>query len=276
MNKKNIKLIGFAGRKRSGKTELAKYMKEKDGAVIITVASFLKKLCCELLSCDLNTLNQIKDDGTTFKQSVTSEWVSIINKRTGIPSQYITETIGEITFINVRQMLQVIGTDLIRKYCPNWHVEQMINEIKSYSNDQIIVIDDVRFPNEKKAIETLGGEVIFLIRTSDCLNVSQHKSEISLSWQDFSDTHILFNEANLRELQQRFNSWFYNNKMYVDDNVKLYTSQRNFGIKFTSEIEDVITNINEGGEAFNKFGVFIKDDKKVYNPFITENLKRWL
>jgi hypothetical protein len=60
-------------------------------------------------------------------------------------------------------MLQFIGTDYIRKYNKDWHVNkirEMIDENTNY------VIDDVRFPNEKKLIEDLGGDCWFVTRTT--------------------------------------------------------------------------------------------------------------
>ena len=44
MSKNKLRLIGFAGRKRSGKTSLAEYLKNEENAIIITIADFLKYL----------------------------------------------------------------------------------------------------------------------------------------------------------------------------------------------------------------------------------------
>ena len=49
MTKNKKKIIAFAGRQRSGKTQLAKLLKNEDDAVIVTIASALKKLCCDIL-----------------------------------------------------------------------------------------------------------------------------------------------------------------------------------------------------------------------------------
>ena len=52
MTKNKKKIIAFAGRQRSGKTQLAKLLKNEDDAVIVTIASALKKLCCDILGID--------------------------------------------------------------------------------------------------------------------------------------------------------------------------------------------------------------------------------
>ena len=66
MSKNQLKIIGFAGRKRSGKTTLAKYLKNEENAVIITIADFLKYLCCELMNMSYEELNEKKDNGYVF------------------------------------------------------------------------------------------------------------------------------------------------------------------------------------------------------------------
>ena len=63
-------IIGFAGRQRCGKGLLSAGLKEwfetnTDRPVqIVTIASYLKKLCCELIEVPtIEELNDIKDRG---------------------------------------------------------------------------------------------------------------------------------------------------------------------------------------------------------------------
>ena len=84
MSKKQLKIIGFAGRKRSGKTTLAKYLKNEENAVIITIADFLKYLCCELMNMSYEELNEKKDNGYVFDIVPDNRWFNIIDKHTYI------------------------------------------------------------------------------------------------------------------------------------------------------------------------------------------------
>ena len=159
------KIIAFAGRKRSGKGMLAKGMREySPNVVIIAVADSLKLLCCKLLKITYDELTQMKDDGTTFEAKVDDYWVSTIKHEVKISDNIIRNEIGGRVFTNVREVLQIIGTDLIRKYSPDWHIDKTIERIKSYGDDKIVVVEDVRFPNEKRRIEEIGGDVYFIIR----------------------------------------------------------------------------------------------------------------
>lgn len=271
------KIIAFAGRKRSGKTELSNFLKEEYNAVIITIASYLKELCAELLSCNMNKLLQMKDDGTVFEYKLNKKWLHILHNKTNIPKDVIEKELGNVIFTDVRQMLQVIGTDLIRKYNPNWHVEQMVNEIKSYGDTRLITIDDVRFPNEKEAIEQLGGEVFFIIRTSNCLNVSNHISERSLTWKAFDDNHIILNDSTVDKLQIKLQMWYNEVLTLIEkDIINIPTSAREFGYIWNKEVENIVEKIKED-ETFDTKGIVdLGDGVLINNPFITENLKRWL
>ena len=145
MKKNNYNIIAFAGRKRSGKTCLCKMLQQEENAVIITIANYLKYLCCELMNMSYEELNEKKDNGYTFNVVPDEKWFNIISKRTNISIEDIKNELQGKHITSIRELLQVIGTDVIRKYNENWHVQKMIEEIESYSEDKLIVIDDVRF-----------------------------------------------------------------------------------------------------------------------------------
>lgn len=303
------KLLGFAGRKRCGKTMLANMFKQEEDAVIITIANYLKYLCCDLLNMSYDELIEKKDNGYTFSYVTDDRWVNLIHKRTGISKENILTEIGDFEFTTIRQMLQVIGTDLIRKYDPDWHIRQMEEAIKSYSEDRLIVVDDVRFPNEVETIKKLGGDVYFIVRTY-CKEVSNHISETSLSWYDFDNDHVLINQLNedhfmtyvmfhykhdfkneyncgvllsenLHLLEQgRYGIEEPDNKEFFNDlicQIKNYPSFLNYGfIKYKTCIKDYadefVKNINKRYTNLNsRCNEFI-----TMNPLITENLKKYL
>ena len=210
MTKNKLKIIGFAGRKRSGKTTLAKYLKNEENAIIITIANFLKYLCCDLMNMSYEELNEKKDNGYTFDVVPDSRWFNLIDNRTHIGVDNIKKELQNVHITSIRQLLQIIGTDVIRKYNENWHVEKMVEEIQSYSEDKLIVIDDVRFPNERDAILRLSGEVFFIVRPNS-LTISNHPSETALKWHNFSfDKVIINNYPNEEEFITNFKVHYVN------------------------------------------------------------------
>ena len=211
------KIIAFAGRKRSGKGMLAKGMREySPNVVIIAVADSLKLLCCKLLKITYDELTQMKDDGTTFEAKVDDYWVSTIKHEVKISDNIIRNEIGGRVFTNVREVLQIIGTDLIRKYSPDWHIDKTIEHIKSYGDDKIVVVEDVRFPNEKRRIEEIGGDVYFIIRPN-YWDVSNHPSEKALKYTDFCDNRIIINEYSKEQMIEYFNALYFTDE-YINEN----------------------------------------------------------
>lgn len=277
------KIIGFAGRKRSGKGLLTEVIKsEEKNVVVITVANYLKLLCCDILGIDLDTLNERKDNGYTFEIYPDEKWFNIIHKKTNISLDAIKNEISNIKFINIRQMLQVIGTDLIRKYNNDWHINSMIDDINSYSDDYVIAVDDVRFPNEVQAIKNMGGEVFFIIRPNWFYDISNHISETSLTWCDFDKSHIIINDLSKEKVENYFRiaykcdfNYSEYNPIFLLHNIFYYDNRYCFD---NQEIEKIIER-NKDNQQFLEKGLLtinIKGNEyAVYNPLFNEDLKMY-
>ena len=197
-------IIGIAGRARSGKTELAKIC-ERFGYERIYFALPLKQLCADLLDISLDELNRAKAEKYDIGVTIGKDMCEILADETRIPIDIVTKTCNGVVIKDVRHMLQFIGTDLIRKYDTDWHVNkirQMIDKEKNY------VIDDVRFPNEKALIEELGGDCWFITRTT-LDNISNHESETSITWNDCWNK-IIVNDSTLSILQFKWETFMDN------------------------------------------------------------------
>lgn len=199
-------VIGLCGRMRSGKTELANVC-EQYGYEKLYFALPLKQLCADILDISIDELNKAKVERTDIGITIDKSLCEIISEKTDIPLNTVMEICNGVTIRDVRHMLQFIGTDLIRKYNADWHVNKiraMIDINKDY------VIDDVRFPNEKKMIEELGGECWFVVRpTLD--NISNHESETSITWNDCWN-RIIINDSTLPILLFKWETFISNYK----------------------------------------------------------------
>ena len=92
--------------------------------------------------------------------------------------------------MTAREFMQFFGTDVCRKmYEPIWVDSCLKTIIKEES--QLAIIADVRFPNEAKAIENAGGEVVRLERK---VIEDNHSSEIALD--DYPFTSRIDNRDN--------------------------------------------------------------------------------
>jgi len=149
-------IIGLSAKKQGGKSTFIEYLKEKlPGSETIRFADFLKEI---VLKCfvplewkweDINILDSEENKNKTLPCGKT-----------------------------VREILQSIGTDWFRH---TWE-ECWINCYKKKvfkSKAAFIFTPDVRFPNELKAIQEMGGYVIRLLR-APFGNQDQHESETAL------------------------------------------------------------------------------------------------
>lgn len=306
----NKVIIGFAGRKRSGKSTLAKAINKKiEKSCIISIADNLKRLCADLLCITIDELNRMKDNGTTFEEKVDAGWISIINRATNISKDDIYKEIGEKTFTNVREMLQVIGTDVVRKYNPKWHINKTIERIKETDEGVTVIVDDVRFPDEQCKLEAIGADVFFIMRPN-MFNVSNHASEIALTYDKFGSRNVIINDISEDTLCDEFINFYYkgktseiflsSNPWYCEHKIDMENNEPTL-VHRREEIINLVIKQNKDKVLFNERGiitfkssdpisralfrrVFMNDSRttdgcegySIYNPITNEILKKYM
>lgn len=197
-------IIGIAGRLHSGKTSLADIC-VKHGYQKLYFALPLKKICAKFLKTDINGLNKLKNNYQKIDLIFDDSAVDFFSKETDIPKETVSLVLKGKKIENVRDLLQYIGTDLIRGYNMNWHInkiKELIEPNKKY------VFDDLRFPNEKQLIDDLGGDNWFIVRP-EINDVSHHTSEESLFWEDFGDK-IIINNKSIEYLEMEWENFLEN------------------------------------------------------------------
>lgn len=195
LNKKLFKdddgktIISFSGRAHNGKTMLSDYLVENEGFVRMSVAHALKRICANLLG--FPSIDEMNKHKTEEKKYVLKDAdIKFLADESEIPCQFIKDELAKIdnTLTSVRHALQYIGTDIFRKYDPDWHVNQLKKDINLSSNNKI-VIDDVRFQNEFDVMSDMGAIMFFVIRPI-IQNVSHHRSDEELNWRMFDKVII--------------------------------------------------------------------------------------
>jgi len=194
-----MKVIGFSGRLGSGKTELA-VICEKYGYERIFFAKPLKQLIARLIDVNENDVNSLKGVESAYEFS--DGKLQMLSEDTGVPLMAVEGAMKGRTFRTVRELLQVIGTDLIRKYNANWHVNKIRKMLVPSKN---YVFDDVRFKNELDLVRELGGICWFVIRPK-IDNISNHESETSLTWRDFGNK-IIVNDSCLEMFKAKWDTF---------------------------------------------------------------------
>jgi len=139
-------IIGLTGKKQSGKTTAATYLRNNYGFEEVTFAAPLKKMAAIMLDVDASYF-----EGTEAQ------------KTTKIPYWNITG----------REFLQCVGTELFRNELPlhlpqleGFWIKRLEKTLCDASPDSLILVSDVRFPDEAALIKKFGGIIIGIVSAS--------------------------------------------------------------------------------------------------------------
>lgn len=101
----------------------------------------------------------------------------------------------------VRQMLQRLGTDVVRELidADAWVKIMERRVLSSLRSGRNVAVTGIRFPNELEAIKRLGGLAVWVERPAHDLAEDTHASETSLKSEDFQIQ--VSNSGSLEDLQ---------------------------------------------------------------------------
>ena len=162
-------IIGIAGFQGSGKDTIADYLCNIYGFKRDSFAATLKDAVAAIFGWDRELLEGRTTESRQWRETVDEWWANRLN----MPG------------LTPRLVLQKWGTEVARKA---WHDDTWIasleNKLSKAHND--IVITDVRFPNEIRAIKDAGGIVIRVIRGPDpeWYEIAGHANQGRKSFQE--------------------------------------------------------------------------------------------
>jgi len=197
--------IGLSGKKQVGKDTAAKLICDELSRRKITfqVTSFaepLKRMCIDILGlkpegvfgtdADKNALSHIQWDG--FPEEIRNKYA----KDHILAGDGVLDPILRSGPMTNREVLQVMGTDIFRAIYGDVWANAPFN--KDWSNCQVVILTDCRFPNEKLATEKHGGVIIRLERDTQFRD--NHPSEIALDGYDFTNKYV--NNGSVEDLRQ--------------------------------------------------------------------------
>lgn len=298
-------IISLSGRKKSGKSELSKVLVKDYGFEVLHFADALKNMMCHILKIDRIEYELIKESKIMYM--FTDDDLIYISKITNIDINLVIQLLHNKYVETTRDMAQLLGTELIRGYNPDWHIEQLKKQIKPNKN---YCIDDTRFKNELKfIINELKGYCFFILRPTNT-EISNHSSEIELNWWDFEYNNLIFNDIDIKTLNNDWKyrldrltndyydySYFHNEEIYLNCNQYAFIVPDNLNIKYAEMLannSEFIANNNKMYIKFKSKNIVdvinlnsiiggnndIKNELDYYsltfnNIFIIENLKKW-
>lgn len=165
-------IIGLAGKARSGKSTIARYLAMQYNFIELSFAEPLKDMVKVLLS-HIYPEDELEGKYKLLENDKTQEI--------------------ELLHQTYRFLLQTLGTEWGREivYKDIW---SSILEKKLQQNRVNVVISDLRFNNEADLIVEYGGKIILIER--DSIEVSEHKSET----ETIRPHYLIKNNSDFRHL----------------------------------------------------------------------------
>jgi hypothetical protein len=168
-------IIGFVGFIGSGKDTAADYLVNTHGFRRDSFANTLKDAVAHVFGWDRTLLEGRTNEAREWREQQDEWWSNRLGRN-----------------ITPRWVLQYWGTEVCRQgFHDDIWIASLENKIRKTSDN--IVISDVRFPNEIKAIHNAGGLVIRIKRGNDPEwyqdAVNMNAGNTNMSWL-ISKTHI--------------------------------------------------------------------------------------
>lgn len=207
------KIVALAGRKGSGKSELSK-IHLQDGFEKISFADFMKRSLSDFFKIELDYFYN-----SAYKELPLSSlnlddiiWNTELAKQFSLFIKEDFDTSKTKTITSLRDLMQFVGTDLLREKDDLFHVKKtfsLLDMNKKY------VCDDLRFTNELEYLKSIGPSFspFYVIRPFNWESISNHASEIDLKWSKFEQ--LIFNiEDSAKEFVDNNIPKMFDNKCY--------------------------------------------------------------
>jgi hypothetical protein len=170
-------IIGLIGVKGSGKTTAADYIKRKiKNGQVVSFADKLKQTCVKITGLPFEHFEQqnLKESIYDPKFLKTSEIVTLLTEfNIDAGNTNALEQFSGVQYTSNRQLMQILGTDILRNIDRNIHIKNVLNRQDN------LIIPDVRFENEAIEIDANGGYLVY-IQNKDAesnLSLTSHRSE---------------------------------------------------------------------------------------------------
>jgi hypothetical protein len=205
-------IIGLSGKKQSGKNTVCASIKEYfdiyykgfGSVYIYSFADALKNyVCMGMMGLSYDQCfgtDEQKNTPTPYKWENLPHQIRYDNKLgcEYAPNGEVCHFILPTGYMTARQIMQVVGTDMFRKYFdPNIHVKATFRMIEQ-QDPVMALICDARFPSEVQSVVEENGLVIRLTRNSGSQDT--HLSETSLDnydWEQWGKRAKIIDNVNM-------------------------------------------------------------------------------
>lgn len=204
-------IVGFAGHSKAGKDTAASYLIEHHGYVKRAFADNLKQLCSRYFKLPLEAFEnqELKDKLLETPVSIDQDNILELLLEASHTINYINfnkitlPTSSSYIATTPRDILKYVGTDVFRNYVDELYwTKAAIKDLK-YSDK--VVFTDVRFRDERLALNNLTSKLVLLKRNNNI--ISTHRSENSLGFDAEYDV-VIENNDSKEDLYRNLELWY--------------------------------------------------------------------
>lgn len=212
-------IIGIGGSKQVGKNTAAQVLVKKYGFTEMSFSYALKCACITATDLPYSMFESPHLKDSKFKQPFYLEWKHLDQMNRYLKSEWgaplgdtrailrLTKVCRDIRLSSPREIMQFVGTDLVRKYVDDDYWNNLM--ARQIGQKESVVITDVRFPGERRFVR--GGADNYLIKisrpssTSEDAHVSEH-----LGGSDDEYDRTFNNSGSISELHNAIEEWLLN------------------------------------------------------------------
>jgi hypothetical protein len=208
-------IIALGGTKGSGKDTMAAVLTKRYGFTRIALADPLRELCAEVfrlpynLFLDYDKKDAPLPDGKLILDYHHIDKIRVRLEEWGFPVDYearenMEEYYGQ-EFVTPRQILQSVGTNLIRNFSnPEIWIILAFSKMSKEAGHKF-VITDCRFENERRAFKQAGATLCLIKRGEK----DPENKQIGEDTGDEDDYHVIFNNVGtLNQFNGEVDVWY--------------------------------------------------------------------
>lgn len=205
-------VIGLCGFANSGKSTVALYLQRQYGFRRLSFATAVKDITAAAFGWEREKLEGVRPEDRTWRNTPDVFWSERLKME-----------------FTPRYALQMIGTNIFRNQVhANIWSDLIIRQIDQMADGAKVVIDDVRFVNERSALRSIGAK--FAIIQKDIFESPEHERLFNAAWNQHhhdlqseklhssewdwlrdtavTNDKVIFNRGSYDELYAEVDAWY--------------------------------------------------------------------
>jgi hypothetical protein len=169
----SVEIYGIVGRKQHGKDTFARMVKERSRTFkVLHFADVLKEQASKIFGLPLRVFHDNESKDKPFAEPLYMDaFLPFMCQVSGLRIRARGWTAN-----TPRELLQRYGTQYVRSIEPSYWTQSLVDTIGSPTGQRVLVAD-VRFDEEVRALRLLGGKLIKIVRIDLPIPENEHESE---------------------------------------------------------------------------------------------------